>query len=102
MTYKNEFPDHDYEIILPEGYEDISWHNDACPSICKTIDKDHAIVIYCDYKDPAKRRDGCGIGLQFVVAFEEDGLIDDASILQFEKFEDALAYANSLYMEKTT
>jgi hypothetical protein len=100
--YKKEFPDYDETIEIPDGFVDVSWHNDACPSICKSIDDNDAIVIYCDYKDPAKRRDGCGIGLQFVVAFEEDGLIDDASILQFEKFEDAVACANSLYMEKTT
>ena len=55
---------------------------------------------------PGNREPILNCVLDFQVAFgldsgfEEDGLIDDASILQFEKFEDAVACANSLYQEK--
>ena len=30
-NYLIEFPSYDGDFYLPEGWEDNSWHNDACP-----------------------------------------------------------------------
>ena len=54
MTYQTEFPDFDPATLppLPEGAEDVSWHNDTCPSFefpCA------ALTVYIDYADPAAR-----------------------------------------------
>jgi hypothetical protein len=39
MTYKIEFPDYDDTITLPEGWRDVSWHNDICPSFEKDFNE---------------------------------------------------------------
>jgi hypothetical protein len=35
MSYRQEFPNFDPATMpeIPTGWEDISWHNDACPSL---------------------------------------------------------------------
>lgn len=55
MSYREEFPDFDYEIPAlvadaPDAWEDTSWHNDVCPSFTCDV-----FVLWCDYADPAKR-----------------------------------------------
>ena len=57
MTYKIEFPDYDDAITLPEGWRDVSWHNDICPSFEKDLN-DVTYKIFCDYKDPERREVG--------------------------------------------
>ena len=67
--YKNEFPRYDDELWIPDGFEDVSWHNDTCPHVEKRyyIDTDYAgsndvevaVRIWQDYKDPAKREYEC-------------------------------------------
>lgn len=54
MTYKTEFPHFDDTLPTLEGFYDSSWHNDACPSICKDLGNDSYLKIYVDYKDKAK------------------------------------------------
>lgn len=54
MTFRTEFPDFpaaDFPA-LPPGFEDCSWHNDACPSM---KNETLALYIFIDYADPAKR-----------------------------------------------
>ena len=89
------FPTYDDNFVIPEGWIDISYGNDACPSICKSIDKDTAIVIYCDFKELARRRDSTGSGSQFMVATEIDGSMSDFE--EFIKFENAILFGNSLF-----
>lgn len=65
MTYKNAFPDFDDELPMIEGWEDISYKNDTCPSIGRPCrigpeGKDFDLQIYVDYKD-IKLREGEGI-----------------------------------------
>ena len=93
MTYKNEFPDYDYEIILPEGYEDISWHNNVCPSIGIYINPVAMVVIWCHYEDPSKRETGED-GSQFLVSIDDD--LDIQMQGEFDKFENAVLFANAL------
>ena len=63
--YKDEFPDYDDELWIPDGFKDVSWHNDTCPHVEKRyfIDVEYAgsedievvTKIWQDYKDPEKR-----------------------------------------------
>jgi hypothetical protein len=53
-NYMTEFPDYDDTLILPEGWQDISWHNDARPCFENRIGE-IAFVIFCDYKDSDRR-----------------------------------------------
>lgn len=50
-----EFPDYDVATlpVIPVGFVDSSWHNDACPSFAKGD-----LQLYVDYADPAARE--CG------------------------------------------
>ena len=52
--YMREFPDYDDILTLPEGWADISWHNDACHSFMRKFG-DVEYQIFCDYKDPERR-----------------------------------------------
>lgn len=52
MTYRDEFPDFDYELPVIPGFEDHSWHNDVCPSLVST---DRKLNLWCDYADPKLR-----------------------------------------------
>lgn len=54
MTFKAEFPDFPEADMpaIPPGFEDTSWHNDACP--CLTSDA-YGLTIWIDYVDPAQR-----------------------------------------------
>lgn len=56
MTYQIEFPDFDPTTMpdIPEGWIDVSWHNDACP--CFEVPA--GLFVYVDYLDPAKREMG--------------------------------------------
>ena len=55
-TVKTEFPDYDGELPFIAGYEDTSWHNDACPSIEKDYGNGVRVRVWCDYVDPEKRQ----------------------------------------------
>jgi hypothetical protein len=44
-----EFPEYDDNLTIPDGWVDVSWHNNACPSIsksCGLLDQKLAIVIF--------------------------------------------------------
>jgi hypothetical protein len=51
-SFRTEFPDYPESDMpqLPEGFEDTSWHNDACPSYSNAD-----CTIWIDYVDPTKR-----------------------------------------------
>jgi hypothetical protein len=51
MTYKNEFPDFDDVLPSLEGFQDSSWHNDACPSLRMELKDGKYWHIFMDYKD---------------------------------------------------
>ena len=51
MKYKNEFPRYDDELPVIKGFEDGSWHNDACPSLIRKVGENAYLLLWCDYKD---------------------------------------------------
>lgn len=46
MKYKDEFPDFDHEPMVPDGFEDHSWHNDAMPRFYHPILR---LTLWVDY-----------------------------------------------------
>ena len=69
MKYETEFPDFvGVEMPrIPEGWEDTSWHNDACPSW--TVGGLH---IFVDHDEPSKRECGSD-SKRFTVCDSDDG-----------------------------
>jgi len=67
--YKSEFPHYDDTLTLPDGWEDISWHNDACPSFQKVFG-DVTFRIFCDFKDPDQRETQGA--MRFVIYIEDE------------------------------
>lgn len=51
--YKKAFPDFgDLDVQIPDGFKDISWKNDVCPSF---LDEENGIRIWVDYLDSDMR-----------------------------------------------
>jgi CRISPR/Cas system CMR-associated protein Cmr5 small subunit len=56
--YKTEFPDYDGILYCPDGFKDVSYHNDTMPHVRKEMQvngRDVEINIWQDYKDVDKR-----------------------------------------------
>lgn len=51
MTYKTEFPDFELDVEIPKGFNDVSWHNDVCPSF---INRSLNLCLWIDYADKSK------------------------------------------------
>ena len=87
LTVRNQFPD--YPIIsLPdlEGWEDMSWRNDVCPSFCR-----NDFLVWIDYPDPREREnfDGC----RFIVCgLDAEGCLDyESTLLETDDWTEVLA-----------
>lgn len=91
--YKYEFPDFDYELPTIEGFEDVSWHNDVCPSLECYFSDDSTIRLWCDYANPQRREVG---GKRFTVSLSpsEDSLNSGDTVFLFssEDFESTKQY----------
>lgn len=51
QNYLNQFPSFDDTLPTLEGFEDSSWHNDACPSLTKEMPNGFYWQIFVDYKN---------------------------------------------------
>ena len=76
--YRIEFPDYDAKLYIPKGFEDASYHNDACPRAEKIrMLSDYAdfaevkYILWQDYADPNKRE--YEFGKRYVFAIEVNG-----------------------------
>ena len=87
-NYKQEFPDFDTELHLPEGWIDTSWHNDICPSFEKQFGA-VTYKIFCDYTNPDRREVG---GDQFTVSLYIEDEVNFVCIAQFEMLQEALDF----------
>lgn len=54
MTFQTEFPDFDETTmpVIPAGFEDVSWHNDTCPSF---LNETAGLIIFVDFADVTLR-----------------------------------------------
>ena len=80
--YKQAFPNFDYELPLHEltnfGFDDCSWHNDACPIFINSGTNSYAI--FFNYQDPNLRELGSEDLPLITVSPMEDGTISDCVI----------------------
>ena len=86
--YKDEFPDYDDELWIPDGFKDESWHNDVCPHVEKEIEDFNGahiqILIWQDYKDPEKREYSCAS--RYMLVINVNG--DDVFIYSTDNFDE--------------
>lgn len=60
MSYRDEFPDFgDVDVTIPDGFQDLSWHNDTCPSFGMELpgypeSDPRWIRVFIDYADKTK------------------------------------------------
>lgn len=54
--YLKEFSNYDAELYIPRGWEDNSWHNNACPHVEKSQGM-YTACIFQDYKSEDLRED---------------------------------------------
>lgn len=76
--YRQAFPDFVLGVTLPEGFEDTSWKDDACPSFTRTVG-DYDIRLYINYTDPSRRE--CPDMSHFSAVVSHKGDCD--SVLEF-------------------
>lgn len=88
--YKSEFPHYDDTLTLPDGWEDISWHNDACPSFQKVFG-DVTFRIFCDFKDPDLRE--MHGAMRFVIYIEDE--VNYVCIGQTDTIKEAIDCVNA-------
>jgi hypothetical protein len=71
-----EFPDFPVNDLppLPEGFEDVSWHNDTCPSAYNAAER---LAIFVDYADPERREFPENDGRFSLVRTDDDGATID-------------------------
>jgi hypothetical protein len=56
FNYKKEFRYFDFEIPpLPEGFVDMSWHNNICPSFERELNETQIITLWVNYKNVKRR-----------------------------------------------
>jgi hypothetical protein len=98
MTYKNEFPDFDYDLPnLGKGWEDNSWHNDSCPSLDYDLGDGMMLRIWFQDANPEERE--CG-GKQFVLVVGEYG--DSTHLMESDDLNEILAYIKAHNLTKET
>jgi len=88
--YMREFPHYDDILTLPEGWEDISWHNDACPSFLRQFDNVE-FRIFCDFKDPDLRE--MHGAMRFVIYIENE--VNYVCIGQTDTIKEAIDCVNA-------
>ncbi len=95
QTYRTEFPNFDYDIPqLPEGFVDVSWHNNVSPSFERKLTDGHSITLWVDYADESRRE--CG-GSQFLVIVHETE--ESQNVLyesEFNSLDDAIKAINDI------
>lgn len=61
MSWRHEFAGRNVDYAIPEsiirmeGLEDMSWHNDACPSFGTLVTESLDLRIWCETPDPDDR-----------------------------------------------
>lgn len=54
--YQTEFPDFALGVIIPDTWEDISYHNDGCPSFYAGVTQEgYNVKVWIDYADRKER-----------------------------------------------
>ena len=99
FNYKTEFRYFDFDIpALPNGFIDMSWHNDVCPKFERKYNETDYVTLWVNYADEDKRE--CG-GKQFIVTILPfDDLCNDfETILETDSWDEAINAINQLFNE---
>lgn len=56
-NYKRHFFDYTLDVTIPDGFVDMSYRNDTCPSWAVIVSDDERIKLYVDYADCEQRED---------------------------------------------
>jgi len=101
MNYLNEFPDFDFDIPkLPDGFVDVSWHNNVSPSFEKNLNDDYSVTLWVDYSDASRRE--CG-GSQFLVMVHVTEELENVLYeSQFDLWDDAINAINDILANEAT
>jgi hypothetical protein len=85
--FMREFPSFDPTSLpdIPEGFEDISWHNDACPSF---LNKKAGLRLFVDYPDYPRETAN---GFRFTLCHADEDGDCGAGIVQTEDWADVTA-----------
>jgi hypothetical protein len=101
LNYKREFRYFDFEIpTLPEGFIDVSWHNNVCPTFERNLNDVEVITFGVDYKNPKRRERG---GKQFFILSEPDiyQSNDFKFIFETNSWDVAIRRLNKIFKEKS-
>ena len=95
QSYRSEFPNFDYDIPqIPEGFVDVSWHNNVSPSFERKLDDNNSITLWVDYADENKRE--CG-GSQFLVIVHETEQMENILYeSDYDLWDDAIKAINDI------
>ena len=99
FNYKREFRFFDFEIPpLPDGFIDMSWHNNVCPSFERKYNDTEFVALWVNYANPKRRE--CG-GKQFILTILQDNdLCNDIKfILETDSWDEMLNKVNELFKE---
>lgn len=100
MTFHIEFPDFPADEMpeVPASFDDVSWHNDACPSF---VSDALGLQIFIDYKDPNQRE--FPETERFSVQSQDHGVEVSGPSLATDDWSEVLAFiaARTLELEST-
>jgi hypothetical protein len=97
FNYKTEFRYFDFDIpALPNGFVDMSWHNDICPKFERKYNETDYVTLWVNYADEDRRE--CG-GNQFVVTILPfDDLCNDIEyVIETDSWDEAINAINKLF-----
>ena len=88
VNIASQFPDYPTASLPPLwDWEDVSWHNDVCPSFRKGD-----LLVWVDWPDPREREDFDG--RRFILCrLDDEGCLppDEAPLLETDNWEEVLA-----------
>lgn len=87
--YLREFPNYKPAEMpaIPDGFEDTSWHNDACPCF---VSDPLGLELWVDYADPAERE--FPERKRFTVLQQRDGVEASGPSLETDDWNEILAF----------
>jgi hypothetical protein len=95
MSYQTEFPNFPVADLpaIPAGWQDESWHNDACPFFLANP----SLGVWVDYADPQQSDFGDEREARFMVVPMEDGQHPDSAeaLLVTDDWDALLAFVAS-------
>lgn len=100
-NYKTEFRYFDFDIpTIPQGFVDMSWHNDVCPKFERQYNETHSVFFWVDYSEESRRE--CG-GRQFNVVIspsnDDDGYVEPEYVIETDSWDEAINAINQLFNE---